>query len=391
MSPLQAAGTLPSQAPCVVIGTGVLGSAAARALALRLGAGVLVLEQFEPGHARGSSADHSRIIRHSYDSAVYTRLTRAMFAAWEAVERESGERLVVRTGGLDLGDPTVTGSIAELDNAAAAMTAADIPFERLDAGEVQRRFPQWRLTAGTLALWQDGAGILDVARAAATLLALARSHGAAVHTSVKVLRLEDRGADVLVHTDRGTVAAGHVVACTGKWTARLLDGLHDLPLRHTAEQVTYVAAPDLAAFAPGRFPIWIRLGRPCFYGFPVYGRAAVKIAEDLGGPEVEPDDEESAVDPLRVDRVMAFLETHLPGAVGPIAHSRSCVYDLTPDRHLVVGPLPGHPRIMVTVGAGHAAKFGALFGDVLADLVVDGATRHDVAALSAGRPALRTA
>ncbi len=354
---------LPREAPCVVIGTGVLGSAAACALAGRLGDGVLVLEQFEPGHARGSSADHSRIIRHSYDSAVYTHLTRAMFAAWEAVERESGERLVVRTGGLDLGDPAVTASMAELDNAAAAMTAADIPFERLDAGEVQRRFPQWRLTPGTRALWQDGAGILDVGRATATLLALACARGAALHTHVRVLRLEDRGEDVLVHTDRGTIAAGHVVACTGKWTARLLRGFHDLPLRHTAEQVTYVAAPDLGAFAPERFPIWIRLGRPCFYGFPVYGAAAVKVAEDLGGPEVEPDDDESTVDPARVARVMAFLEQHLPDAVGPVAYSRSCVYDLTPDRHLVVGPLPGHPRVMVTVGNGHAAKFGALFGN----------------------------
>jgi len=378
----------PNEARCVVIGTGVLGSAAACALARRLGGGVVVLEQFEPGHARGSSSDHSRIIRHSYDSAVYTRLTRAMFAAWDAVERESGERLVVRTGGLDLGDPAVTASITELDAAAAAMTAAGIPFERLDAGEVQRRFPQWRLAPDTRALWQDGAGILDVGRATATLLGLARSHGAAVRTRVKVLRLEDRGDDVLVHTDRGTVAADHVVACTGKWTARLLRGFHDLPLRHTAEQVTYVAAPDLDAFAPERFPIWIRLGRPCFYGFPVYGAAAVKIAEDLGGPEVEPDDEESAVDPARVARVMAFLEQHLPGAAGPVASSRSCVYDLTPDRHLVVGPLAGHPRVMVTVGNGHAAKFGALFGEILADLVVDGATVHPIDALGAGRPVL---
>ena len=63
---------------------------------------------------------------------------------------------------------------------------------------------------------------------------------------------------------------------------------------------------------------------------------------------------------------------------GPVAYSRSCLYDLTPDRDLIVGPLPGHPRILVTAGAGHAAKFGALFGDVLADLVCDGATTHPI-------------
>ncbi len=389
MSAAPSSAGLPEAAACVVIGTGALGSSAAASLARRLGDRVHVLEQFEPGHRRGSSSDHSRIIRHSYHSPVYTRLTRAMFASWETAERESGTRLVIRTGGLDLGDPAVTNSVAELESSAAAMSEAGITFERLTADEVRRRWPQWQLPDDVAALFQEDAGILDVGRACAVQLELARVHGARVHTQVRVLRLEDAGDEVAVHTSAGVIRAGHVVACTGKWTARLLAGLHPLPLRHTAEQVTYVASPDLEAFAPERFPIWIRLGDPCFYGFPVYGEAAVKIAQDLGGPEVEPDDEEGVVDSVRVTKVTDFLERHLPGAAGPVAYSRSCLYDLTPDRDLIVGPLPGHPRILVTAGAGHAAKFGALFGDVLADLVCDGATDHPVEPLSAGRPALR--
>ncbi len=389
MSDPAAAADLPSEAACVVIGTGVLGSAAAAALASRIGGGVLVLEQFEPGHRRGSSTDHSRIIRHSYDSVTYTRLTHAMFAAWAAVERESGRQLVLQTGGLDLGDPGVGGSIRELEATADAMTQVGIPFERLTADEVRRRWPQWRIADDVRGLFQENAGILAVGRACATLLTLAGAHGAQLRTQVKVERLEDRGDEIAVHTSRGQIRAQHVVACTGKWTARLLADLQPLPLRHTAEQVTYVRSPDLAPFAPDRFPIWIRLGEVCFYGFPVYGEQAVKAAQDLGGPPVEPDDEESEVDPAREQRVIGFLADHLPAAVGPIAHSRSCVYDLTPDRDLIVGPLPGHPRIMVTAGAGHAAKFGALFGTILADLVCDGSTAHPIQPLSAGRPALR--
>ncbi len=390
MSSVQASTGLPSEAACVVIGTGVLGSAAASALARRLGSQVVVLEQFEPGHRRGSSNDHSRIIRHSYDSVTYTRLTHAMFAAWDAVERESGVRLVLQTGGLDLGDPAVSRSIDELEATVDALSQVGIPFERLDAGEVRRRWPQWQIADDVSGLFQEHAGILDVRRACEVQLALAQAHGADVQTATKVERLEDLGGEIAVHTSSGVIRAGHVVACTGKWTARLLADLKDpLPLRHTAEQVTYVRSADLAAFAPERFPIWIRLGDPCFYGFPVYGEAAVKAAQDLGGPEVEPGDEESEVDPLRVDRVMDFLAEQLPSAVGPIAYSRSCVYDLTPDRDLVVGPLPEHPRILVTAGNGHAAKFGALFGSILADLVCDGTTAHPIDPLSAGRPELR--
>jgi sarcosine oxidase len=47
----------------LVLGLGGFGSAAAYWLARRAGTEVLGLEQFELGHVRGESQDHSRIIR----------------------------------------------------------------------------------------------------------------------------------------------------------------------------------------------------------------------------------------------------------------------------------------------------------------------------------------
>ena len=94
----------------IVIGAGALGSAAAYRLAKAGARDVLVLEQFELGHGKGASEDHSRIIRHSYHSDVYTRMTHAMFESWAEVEEESGLKLVTTTGGLDL---AVAGSPGE--------------------------------------------------------------------------------------------------------------------------------------------------------------------------------------------------------------------------------------------------------------------------------------
>ena len=62
-----------------------------------------------------------------------------------------------------------------------------------------------------------------------------------------------------------------------------------LPLTVTKEQVTYFACPDPAAFAPDRFPVWIWMDDPCFYGFPTYGEAGPKAAQDCGGQPVDPD------------------------------------------------------------------------------------------------------
>src|ERR687894_1248319 len=87
----------------IVHGLGGFGSAAAYWLSKRAGAEVLGLEQFELGHVRGESQDHSRIIRLSYHTPGYVELAKHAFAAWAELERDSGEQLVLRTGGLDLG------------------------------------------------------------------------------------------------------------------------------------------------------------------------------------------------------------------------------------------------------------------------------------------------
>ena len=85
----------------VVVGLGALGSAAAWHLAAR-GHSVVGLEQFELGHSRGASHDTSRILRHSYHTPAYVRLTCEAYDDWARLEDESAERLVTVVGGLDL-------------------------------------------------------------------------------------------------------------------------------------------------------------------------------------------------------------------------------------------------------------------------------------------------
>ena len=121
----------------IVLGLGGLGSAAAYWLSRRAGADVLGLEQFELGHVRGESQDHSRIIRLSYHAPNYIALAKRAYECWDAVSRENGEPLVLVTGGLDVG-PRV--SAIPLKAYSDSMTAAGVPFEYLDAAEIMRRF-----------------------------------------------------------------------------------------------------------------------------------------------------------------------------------------------------------------------------------------------------------
>ena len=91
---------------------------------------------------------------------------------------------------------------------------------------------------------------------------------------------------------------------------------------------------------------------------------------------------------LGVCVVARFCEEILPGYTGPELRTRSCLYDMPPDRDFVVDLLPREPRIAVCVGAGHAAKFAAVLGRILSELALDGATDLPIEAFRADRPAL---
>ncbi|MBV8117031.1 MAG: FAD-dependent oxidoreductase, partial [Candidatus Eremiobacteraeota bacterium] len=125
----------------IVIGLGGIGSGAAYWLAKR-GVRVLGVEQFQLGHARGESHDHSRIIRLSYVTAGYVRLAREAYRAWETLERDCQQRLVYRTGGLDIGPRD--GAIP-LRGYAEAMQACDVPYEWLDAAAIRDRWPAFAI------------------------------------------------------------------------------------------------------------------------------------------------------------------------------------------------------------------------------------------------------
>jgi sarcosine oxidase len=125
----------------VVLGVGGMGSAAAYHLARR-GLSVAAVEQFTPGHDRGSSHGLSRIIRLAYfEHPSYVPLLRRAFELWRELESESGERLLHVTGGMDIGRP---GSRV-FEGSRESCTAHDLPHEILAAAEVNARFPGYNL------------------------------------------------------------------------------------------------------------------------------------------------------------------------------------------------------------------------------------------------------
>ena len=371
----------------IVLGLGGIGSGAAFWLAKR-GARVLGLEQFELGHVRGESHDHSRIIRLSYCTSAYVRLAQEAYAAWALLERDAGEQLVFKTGGLDIRPRD--GAIS-LEAYADSMRDCGVPFEWLDAGAIRRRWSAWRIDDDARALFQPDGGIVAAARATAAHQRAAMAHGATLRDRTPVTEIRAAGGEIVVEAGGNRFRAARLVIAAGPWSARALAhfGVR-IPLEVTKEQVTYFQAADLASFAFGAFPIWIWMDDPSFYGFPVFGEpGAIKITQDAGGKPVDPDTRGFEEDPEITARVAGFLARYLPGALGPAQLVKTCLYSLPPDRDFVIDTLPEHPNVSIAIGAGHAFKFAGVIGRILSDLALDGGTQSGVKDFEIDRPILQ--
>jgi sarcosine oxidase len=368
----------------VVVGLGALGSATAYQLAKR-GHRVLGLEQYELGHARGASHDTSRILRHSYHTPGYVRLTFAAYDDWANLEADSDQQLVTQVGGLDLfpPDPAIP-----IDDYTTSMSACSVAYEELDHEEIRRRWPQFALPAGTLGLYQERGSIVPAGRGTAVMQSAARRFGATLRERTPVTAVEPFDGGVRVRTLDATYRTRRVIVCADAWTNQVLDGFANvLPLTVTLEQVTYFRPKDPSPYQPDRMPLWIWMDDPSYYGFPCYGEATVKAARDCSGISVTGDDRPFDPDATRLEELSTFMATTLPGS-GPAIRSKTCLYTLTPDRDFVLGAVPHHESVLVGLGAGHAFKFAPTFGRLLAELASTGECSEDVSPFALDRDAL---
>ncbi|MDQ6937230.1 MAG: N-methyl-L-tryptophan oxidase [Actinomycetota bacterium] len=371
----------------IVVGLGGHGSAAARQLARR-GARVLGLERFGPVHAQGSSHGDTRIVRMAYfEHPDYVPLLRRSYQLWAELSRAVDEELFVRTGALMIGAPesaVVSGTLASVER-------WGLPHEVLDRPTMARRYPQFRLRAGELAVYEADAGYVSPEAAVRTHLRLAAADGAELrfHTTVTGWHTDSTG--VVVETGDDEVRADKLVITAGAWTAQLAPRL-GVPLRVGRRVMHYLAPLTSAAdFAPDRFPVFIFSTGPGdeIYGFPVIGAAGngVKVGFHHRGPNVDPDTVDRRVSPAEEEEMRQLLADRIPAAAGPHVQSKVCLYTLTPDEHFVIDHLPGGDNRVVVASAcsGHGFKFTPVVGEILADLALTGSTPQPIEFLSAAR------
>src|SRR5690349_14932059 len=173
-----------------------MGSAAVYHLA-KAGRRVLGLDRYEPPHQFGSSHGLTRIIREAYfEHPLYVPLVQRAYELWGDLEKESGRKLFIQTGGLMIGPP-------EGVLVAGAKRSAEehkLQYELLSAAEIRRRFPVLAPDEKMVAVSEPRAGILFPELAIQTHLDLGIKYGADLRFNEPVVRWEPDGDGVRVFT-----------------------------------------------------------------------------------------------------------------------------------------------------------------------------------------------
>jgi sarcosine oxidase len=370
----------------IVVGGGAVGCSTAYHLA-REGGSVLLLEQFELGHDRGSSHGESRIVRLSYWNTAYIKLAREAFKFWREIESDAGEKLLHITGGIDLAER----GHKSFENRVACLKAENVPYEVIDATEIRSRYPQFEISDTTNAIVQGDAGLVSAYQTVRVLADLARKHGAVIKDLTAVTAIDISNDGVEVTTGETVYRAAKLVIAAGPWMKPICERIGlSLPLIVTHEQVAFFRPLEKEKhnFEIGKFPIFIHLSSDpstgvwvqSRYGFPIFGRDGVKVADEQLPPvETTADTRSFDVDEIRLARLSKYVETTLPGAFGGMVHATTCLYTRTPDDHFILDTLPGHPNVVIaSICSGHGFKFVSLMGRVVTDLLEKGSTEYPI-------------
>jgi len=370
----------------IVIGLGAHGSSALYHLA-KTGQQVLGIDRYTPPHEHGSSHGQSRIIRQAYhENPVYVPFVTAAYALWEEIERETGEKLLIETGGLLLGaeDSTVvTGARLSADKHA-------IEYDYLDAGEVRRRFPAFRPAEDTVAVLEKRAGILFPEECIRTQLKGATANGASILCDETVLAIKPQagGRVVEVTTSRGRYTAEKVIVSAGAWVGALLPELC-LPLTIERQVVCWFGDKSPRVDSPlglGKMPvyIWEYLQGKLFYGFPDLGQG-IKTGRHHAGRNILPDELRSDASAEEIGQIESIAGTYLD--IRPVFRASSvCMYTNTPDENFILDVYPGCERIFVASPcSGHGFKFSSVIGKILSEWGCDRPMGFDLRPFSIAR------
>jgi glycine/D-amino acid oxidase-like deaminating enzyme len=370
---------LPAHADVIVIGAGIVGCSAAYHLAGAGAGAVLVLDR-EDAVGRGSTGACAGGFRQQFTSEVNVRLSQASLPMILGFEQEHGIPVTIAQDGylfLVRDEVAWEGFLRGVE----LQRSLGVPVEVLDPSDAAALVPGIERTGLVGATFGPQDGIADPAALTQGYATLARGAGAtfALGTTVRAIELGDDGAIAGVRTDGGAVGASAVVLAAGAWSGALAATAGvDVPIEPVPR---VVVTTDGFPGVPARRTLVID-AETSFY----FHREGDGVLMGMAG-EDRPSFDTSVDERFVADELIPrAVEVFPPVAEAGVRSSWVGLYEMTPDRHPIIGPAPA-PGLFIAAGfSGHGFQHGPIVGKLIAELIAGGAAHSmDIARLALDR------
>ena len=365
-------------ADVVVVGGGAMGASIAYHLAAA-GAGRIVLLEREAALGLGSTGRCAGGFRHQFTSEINVRLSLESVRMIRSFTAEHGLPLDVHVEGYLF---LVRSEAAWQDHRAAAAMQRSLGarVEELDAGAVAELIPGLDTDGIVGATLGPDDGIADPSGLTNGYATLARRRGVEIRLGSAVMGIRtnaDGSAIRGVETDQGSIDAPVVINAAGVWAAQLAATCGVvLPIqpepRHIVVTSGFPGRPERRTLVIDTATMFYfhREGPGVLMGMPRRGDVVSTF--------------DTIVDDAWIaEQLLPTAISVLPSlADAGLARSWVGLYEMTPDRHAILGPVEGLDGLYLANGfSGHGFQHAPIVGRVIADMVAGAAPLVDVSSL----------
>jgi sarcosine oxidase, subunit beta len=367
-------------ADVVIVGGGVVGASAAYHLTSAGAGRVLVLER-EDRLGAGSTGACAGGFRTQFSSEVNIRLSQASVPMITRFTEEQGLPLdVARHGYLFL--VRDEGLWGEFVRANELQRSLGVEAELITAEDAAKLEPGISIDGVVGASYGPADGIADPSGLTEGYATLARRVGAEIDLGVEVSRVVvDRDRVRGVETRDEMIDAPVVVNAAGPWAGEVAATAGvELPLepipRHVLVTGTFPGVPERRTLVIDAVS--------SFY----FHREGAGVLMGMGSPNERPTFETRADERFIAEELLPkAVEVFPPLEEAAVEHSWVGLYEMTPDRHPIIGEMPGIAGLYLANGfSGHGFQHAPVVGKLLAELIVEGsAATVDISGLGLER------
>ncbi|HLJ85382.1 MAG TPA: FAD-binding oxidoreductase [Candidatus Angelobacter sp.] len=358
-------------AEVVIIGGGIVGSSIAYHLTACGCKDVLVVER-ESFQGKGSTGKSMGGVRAQFSTPANIRMSLYSIPFYESFEEVLGYPCGYRAQGY-LFLATQQAHLNYLQTNFKKQVALGLKTVRLvETAEIAAMLPQLRTDDVIGGSYCSTDGFVDPYSAMNGFMARATEQGAQLWKNAEVIAVHKDARGVSgVDTSRGPIGTRTVVNAAGAWASQIAQ-FADVELPVEPMRRMLVPSEPFDQF-PHSSPMVVDMSTG--FHFRPEGRGFLMAWND---PAEKPGSYNTNFENAFVEKVLTFAADRVPVfenlAVNP-KRAWAGLYEMTPDHHAVLGPVPSLPGFFVANGfSGHGVMHAPATGKVLSDLILRGKT-----------------